>query len=125
MLINIDFRDKSPLYEQVSARLEELILRGVIEPDEALPSVRALAVELSINPNTVQKAYAVLESKGLTYSVAGRGSFAAGAKELLPKKRQELAQEIRKLVEKAERYGINREEIVELIRKNEGGEGDD
>ncbi|MBQ7562640.1 MAG: GntR family transcriptional regulator [Lachnospiraceae bacterium] len=124
MFINIDFRDKRPLYEQVCDKIEELILRGVIEPDEALPSVRSLAVELSINPNTVQKAYALLESRGLTYSAAGRGSFAAGATELLPKKREEIAEEIAGLIEKAEKFGITKEELIELIKQKEGGKRD-
>lgn len=124
MFINIDFRDKRPLYEQVCDKIEELILRGVIEPDEALPSVRSLAVELSINPNTVQKAYALLESRGLTYSAPGRGSFAAGAPELLPKKREEIAGEIALLLEKAEKFGITKEELIEIIKQKEGGKRD-
>ena len=76
MLITIDFRDKRPIYEQISDKLQELILCGVIGADEALPSVRSLAVELSINPNTIQKAYDNLEQKGFCYSVSGRGRFA-------------------------------------------------
>ena len=90
MLIDVDFRDKRPLYEQISSKLAELILQGVIIPDEPLPSVRALAVELSINPNTIQNAYSVLEQQGYTYSVSGRGSFAANVESILPKKREEL-----------------------------------
>ena len=63
MLITIDVRDKRPIYEQISEKLQELILCGVIGADEALPSVRSLAVDLSINPNTIQKAYDNLEQK--------------------------------------------------------------
>ena len=117
MLISIDFRDKRPLYEQVSGRLEELILRGIIEPNEALPSVRALAVELSINPNTVQKAYGVLEQKGLIYSVSGRGSFAADAGDILPKKKEEFFAELDELVKKGENLGISRREISEYVQR--------
>ncbi len=115
MLVNIDFRDKRPLYEQVSSRLEELILRGVIGPDEALPSVRSLAVELSINPNTVQKAYGDLEQKGLIYSVSGRGSFAAGAQDILPKKKAEFLSELTELVKKGEALGFEKREMAEHI----------
>ena len=120
MLINIDFRDKRPLYEQVSARLEELILRGIIGPDEALPSVRSLAVELSINPNTVQKAYGALEQKGLIYSVSGRGSFAARSEEILPKKRAEFFSELKELVKKGEALGIERSEMAEEVMRKTG-----
>ncbi len=119
MLINIDFRDKRPLYEQVSDKLEEQIIRGIIEPDEALPSVRSLAVELSINPNTVQKAYGVLEKRGLIYSVAGRGSFAAGASDILPAKREEAFLELDAAVKKAEALGISREDILKRIREED------
>ena len=115
MLINIDFRDKRPLYEQVSDRLEELIIRGVIAPNEALPSVRALAVELSINPNTVQKAYAALEQKGLIYSVSGRGSFAIDASDILPQKRKEFFGELKVLVQRGETLGVTKKEMIGAI----------
>ncbi len=115
MFINIDFRDKRPLYEQVSDKLEELILKGVIKPEEALPSVRALAVELSINPNTVQKAYAALEKKGLVYSVSGRGSFASDASAVLPKKREELFGELDAILFRAKDLGITKNDIIARI----------
>ncbi|MCR5791503.1 MAG: GntR family transcriptional regulator [Lachnospiraceae bacterium] len=123
MLIDIDFRDKRPLYEQVSDRLEELMLAGVIAQNEALPSVRALAVELSINPNTVQKAYGVLEQKGLIYSVSGRGSFAGGLEQLLPKKQEELLLEQDSLANRAEAIGLSRERLIERIRECRGKTG--
>ena len=64
-MILIDYRDARPIYEQVVERFRILILRGVIKPDEKMPSVRNLAVDLSINPNTIQKAYAELERQYL------------------------------------------------------------
>ena len=65
MLIEIDYRDKRPLYEQIAKKFEELILKGIMKPDESMPSIRQLAIELSINPNTIQKSYAALETSGL------------------------------------------------------------
>ena len=118
MLVDIDFRDKRPLYEQVSSKLAELILQGVLAPDEPLPSVRSLAVELSINPNTIQKAYSVLEQQGYTYSVSGRGSFAANVESMLPKKREELYKEADLLLKKAVILGITGNELAEYIRKS-------
>ena len=76
-MISIDYQSKLPLYEQVARRFQTLILKGVLEPDAQMPSVRALAVELSINPNTIQKAYAMLEQQGYIYPVKGRGNFVA------------------------------------------------
>ena len=74
-VIVIDYSDKRPIYEQVVERFRTLILNGVLEGDEQLPSVRSLAVDLSINPNTIQRAYGELERSGFIYSVKGKGNF--------------------------------------------------
>lgn len=73
--IQVDYRDRRPIYEQLVTNIRSLVLRGMLAPDEQLPSVRALAADLGINPNTIQKAYAELERQGLIYSTPGRGSF--------------------------------------------------
>ena len=117
MLIEIDFRDKRPLYEQISGKLEELILCGVIGANEALPSVRSLAMDLSINPNTIQKAYDALEQKGFCYSVAGRGRFAAAADEVLPARKQEILDELGKVVDKAIKVGITEKDIGKYVHE--------
>ena len=74
-MIFIDYNDKRPIYEQVTEKIQTLILNGVLESDSKLPSVRSLAMELSINPNTIQRAYSELEREGFIYSVKGRGNF--------------------------------------------------
>ena len=71
-MIIIDYKDTRPIYEQVVERFKTLILKGVMQPDEQMPSVRNLAMELSINPNTIQKAYAELERQDFIYTVKGR-----------------------------------------------------
>ena len=76
-MIVLDYRDRRPLYEQVTERFKELIFREILPQDSQLPSVRSLAAELSINPNTIQRAYAQLERQGYIYSVKGKGSFVA------------------------------------------------
>ena len=117
MMVEIDFREKRPLYEQISSRIEEQIIRGFMEPDEPLPSVRNLAVELSINPNTVQKAYADLEQKGLTYSVSGRGSFVSNVEALMPVKREEVLTELDTVVTKALQLGVEGAIIVDRVKR--------
>ena len=72
-MIVLDYRDSRPLYQQVKDSLRRMMLTGLLEPDEKLPSVRSLATQLAINPNTIQRAYAELEAEGYIYSVAGRG----------------------------------------------------
>ena len=74
-MIVIDYRDKRPIYEQVEEKLSKLVVQGVLETDSKLPSVRALAIELSINPNTIQRAYTQLEEKGYIYTIKGKGNY--------------------------------------------------
>lgn len=74
-MIKIDYRDARPIYEQVVDGIEGLALRGALPADTQLPSVRQLAMELSINPNTIQRAYGELERRGVIYAAKGRGNF--------------------------------------------------
>ena len=76
-MFDIDLMSRTPIYEQLYRRVIELILKGVLNEQDKLPSVRSLATELGVNPNTVAKAYALLERDGIIYSLAGRGSFVA------------------------------------------------
>ncbi len=76
-MFQIDLKSRKAIYEQVVDRFKEMIITGILKPDEKVPSVRDLAKELAINPNTIQKAYKELENQGYFYSVAGLGRFAA------------------------------------------------
>ena len=76
-MIQLDYRDAKPIYEQIKDGLRHLVVTHAIEPDEKLPSVRELASRLAINPNTIQRAYRELESEGYLYTRQGKGTFAA------------------------------------------------
>lgn len=76
-MIELNYRDARPIHEQIKESIRRLILSGVIKEDEKLPSVRELATQMAINPNTIQRAYRELELEGVIYVVAGKGSFAA------------------------------------------------
>ena len=76
-MIQLNYRDSKPIYEQIREGLRRLVITGAIAKDEKLPSVRELASELAINPNTIQRAYRELETEGYIYTVSGKGSFAA------------------------------------------------
>lgn len=76
-MIQLNYRDTKPIYEQIKDGLRHLIISNAIGAEEKLPSVRELASSLAINPNTIQKAYRELEQEGYTYSLAGKGTFAA------------------------------------------------
>ncbi|MBQ9227848.1 MAG: GntR family transcriptional regulator [Eubacterium sp.] len=76
-MITVNYRDSRPLYEQIKESVIKLIMTHALQQDERLPSVRELAVELAINPNTIQRAYRELESEGYIYIAAGKGAFVA------------------------------------------------
>ena len=69
-MIVLDYRDSRPLYQQVKDSLRRMMLTGLLEPDEKLPSVRSLATQLAINPNTIQRAYSQLETEGYVYTLS-------------------------------------------------------
>ena len=81
-MINLDYRDNKSLHEQIESGFRGLIVNGILKPDEQLPSVRELSISLTVNPNTVQKAYKQLELDGYIYSIKGKGNFVAAAKDI-------------------------------------------
>ena len=89
-MLELNYRDARPIYEQIKDGLRRLILSDVIRQNERLPSVRDLASQLAINPNTIQKAYRELEQEGYVYTVSGRGSFAAPLDEVGTARQQML-----------------------------------
>ena len=128
-MIILDYRDRRPIYEQVISRFQELMLTGALEKDSQLPSVRSLAMELSINPNTIQKAYAELERQGYIYTVKGKGSFVADNQAMKENKKKEVLLKVSDMIDEAIRVGIPGEEIKNMVeiqyeaaRKNGGGD---
>lgn len=117
IMIIIDYKDTRPIYEQVVERFKTLILKGVMQPDEQMPSVRNLAMELSINPNTIQKAYAELERQDFIYMVKGRGSFVSGDGKLVETRKRECLDEILRLVREVLELGMTKMELTLEIEK--------
>ena len=112
-LFQIDLLSRIPIYEQLYNNIVHLILKGVLSENEQLPSVRALAKQLSVNPNTVQKAYQELERNRLIYTVAGRGNFVAAInRNELTKKALE---DVKESVQEALKAGVLKEEIIRVI----------
>jgi GntR family transcriptional regulator len=125
-LIIIDYKSRKPIYEQLVDNINRLVLRGIYPPDYQLPSVRQLAADIGINPNTIQKAYAELERQGTIYSLTGRGSFICSDHEGLLKKYQEQKKdEVFKAVSEAAQAALPKGEIIEVVdlayRKTEEG----
>lgn len=114
-MISIDYQSKLPLYEQIAQRFQTLILKGVLPPDAQMPSVRTLAVELSINPNTIQKAYSLLEQQGYIYPVKGRGNFVSDSSALIQQEKESLLEDIRQLIEEGKELGVLQTEFIQTV----------
>lgn len=114
-MIIIDYTDRRPIYEQIVERFQSLVLCGVLEKDAPLPSVRNLAMELSINPNTIQRAYTELERRGVIYTVKGKGNFVADMQPLLALREKEVKEEAERLVRKAKEAGMTREALNRVL----------
>ena len=114
-MILLDYRDKRPIYEQVTEKLQNLIVRGALEPDSKLPSVRSLALELTVNPNTIQRAYMELEEKGYIYTVKGRGNYVAKESEWRESREQLIDEETKTLAKHALEAGISKEYLISRL----------
>lgn len=124
-MISIDNRSRIPIYEQLINGFKLQMMNGVLLPDDQLPSVRQLAQELTINPNTIQKAYRELEHLGYTYSVPGKGSFVNTIQNEMNKERiNMLTETLHKTVQELLFLGLTKEEIIAAI-ENMRGEHDD
>lgn len=119
-MIHLDYRDARPIYEQVKDGFRKLILQNVLQQDDKMPSVREMATTLTINPNTIQRAYRELEQEGFIYTVPGKGSFVAGIPKIDEKKKQERLHEFDQLVDELSYMGISYEELRTRILQKEG-----
>lgn len=124
-MIVLDLRDKRPIYEQVVEKISQLIVCGILEPGSKMPSVRNLAIDLSVNPNTIQRAYAQLEQDGYIYTVSGRGNFVAEQSFWKKGRINSAKLQIRQAAEEAKQTGLSKDEVFELINEVWGGTNND
>lgn len=115
-MIKLDLQSRVPLYEQLQEQIIRLSLMGVLEANEQLPSVRSLAREVGVNPNTVAKAYQKLERQGIIYTISGRGSFVSPNVLSLQSPRQAALDEVFEALDKALSRGIAPEEVLEQVK---------
>ena len=132
-MIQIDLQSRVPLYEQLQEQIIRLSMLGILDANQWLPSVRALAREVGVNPNTVAKAYQQLEQQGIIYTVSGRGSFVSPDVLSLQSLRQAALQEVLDAVDKALSRGVSPQQLLDAICQqldslspcNQGGTQDD
>ena len=117
-MIVLDTSDKRPLYTQIVEQFKNLISLGALKTDEKMPSVRQLAVEMSINPNTIQKAYSELERNGYIYTLSGRGNFVADVEKFLPARQDEYYAALDDILAKAANHSISPDAVIEHVKNH-------
>lgn len=117
-MIFIDYKSRKPIYEQLIDNIKSLVVSGMLKRDDQLPSVRQLAQELAINPNTIQKAYSELEREGVIYSLKGRGSFIGSSlNELRSVQQRELLEQLAGLSAELCRLEVPQEEVCAVVQQ--------
>lgn len=114
-MFSINYQSREPIYEQLYNNVIRLIGMGVLSPHEKLPTVRALAQQLGINPNTVSKSYQMLEQNGYIYSTVGKGSFVADSSAIVNGKQEEAKKNLVKALKSASDVGITKAEVLAVV----------
>ena len=122
-MYTIDLQSRIPIYEQLYKKVLELILKDELKPGDKLPSVRELAKSLGVNPNTVSKAFQLLERDKVIYSLAGRGSFVSDVS--TDSVKESAFADFDRAVTEAVNAGISRKELTERINSGQNGSGND
>lgn len=118
-MLNIDVMSRVPVYEQIINQVEEQVLKGILRGGDKMPSVRSLSMELSINPNTIQKAYTELDRRRLITTVPGKGSFISEeADSIVEANTRERMNEFVKLAKELALAGVSKKEMIDAIEKN-------
>ncbi len=124
-MYQIDIMSRTPVYEQIVTQTERFVLTGILKPGDQLPSVRQLSLSLSLNPNTIQKAFTELERRGITVSAAGRGIFIRhDVAETATLYRDRLLNEFKIQAQTLKSYGLDQsamEKALNEVFTNEGG----
>ena len=116
-MVHLDYRDVRPIYSQIADGFRTQITSRILRSGDKLPSVRELAVELSINPNTIQRAYRQLEAEGWIATVPGKGCFVCGLKDYSESEKQELLAAFDKAAAALLKCGMTRAELTARLEK--------
>ena len=118
MVINLDYKKREAIYEQIVSEIERYVSLGVLKPNEKIPSVRNMALDLGINPNTVKKAYDILEERGVIVTLSTKGTFISDEIDKVKKeKEKELINKINGLIKELEKFGLSRKDILNKLEK--------
>ena len=118
-MIHLDYRDVRPIYAQIMDAVKEKIASGILQPGDRLPSVRELAAELAINPNTIQRSYRQLEMEGWIATVPGKGCFVCAVPTGDPKQEKRLLHQFDEATQKLLKLGYTRQELQARLEEEE------
>ena len=118
-MISINYRDPRPIYEQIQSELRRLMLTGALPPGSRLPSVRELAGQLAINPNTIQRAYRELEADGYILSVAGKGSFVAQVDQIAGQQKKQAVGAFLAAAQRLRALGLTQAQLTQLLTQED------
>lgn len=119
----LDYKSRLPIYEQLNKSISKMAALGALEPNEQLPSVRTLAQDLGINPNTVQKAYQLLEQNGIIYSVPGKGSYISSDLSVLSRQKTSSLEKLAEAIADAANCGVTKPEMIQQVENHFSGRG--
>ena len=115
--INLDYQSRTPIYEQIVQEIERYVALGILKPEEQIPPIREMATELGINPNTVKKAYSILETKGVIVTISTKGTYIAyDTKKIVVEKINSKISELKNIIGELEKLGISKDEIIKEIK---------
>lgn len=115
-MINLDYQSRMPIYEQIVQEIERFVALEILKPEEQIPSIREMASTLGVNPNTVKKAYDILESRGVIVTLSTKGTFITPKTDkVLKNSVDEKIEKIKNEIKEIEKYGISREEILKRL----------
>ena len=118
-MVHLDYRDARPIYAQIIDGFREQIATGILQPGDKLPSVRELAQNLAINPNTIQRSYRQLETEGWIVTVPGKGCFVCTVPTIRQQEKQRLMEIFDSTAAALSHLGVSREELLQRLREEE------
>ncbi len=117
MLINLDFSSRLPIYEQIVNEIERYVALGILKEKEQIMSIRELASNLGVNPNTVKKAYSILENKKIITTVSTKGTFISeNAKKVKEETVNNYIEEVKNIIVKLNKLGLTNEEVINRLK---------
>lgn len=117
MLISLDYQSRTPIYEQIILEIEKYVALGILKPEEQIPPIRELATELGVNPNTVKKAYTLLESKGIIVTLSTKGTYiSSNTNKIVEEKINSKIKDLKYLIGELEKLGLTKDEIIKKIK---------